>query len=207
MKEMEADEAALHEASAEIQSLRRKMIRVESEQPQDYVRETRAISYAEAEEMGFVPSALGEPRGAIYWCDHRRSEKAIRSWEMASMVIEERGGARRFNLCQQCSHGKLMQQSKQPLKLWQWKFVVEKKAHRERLLSASLPATLHGTSSLCEGRHCVVIFFNSLKRLSFSLSYSLTARNGLKVLLSLCHLFVVQSFAFSFRLSKVRSLM
>ena len=40
------------------------MIRVESEETQDYVLETLAISQEEAEEMGFVPSALGEPRGA-----------------------------------------------------------------------------------------------------------------------------------------------
>ena len=45
------------------------MIRVESEETQNYVRETLAISQEEAEELGFVPSALSEPRGAIYWCD------------------------------------------------------------------------------------------------------------------------------------------
>ena len=37
--------------------LKRKMIRVGSEETQDYVRETLAISHEEAEEMGFVPSA------------------------------------------------------------------------------------------------------------------------------------------------------
>ena len=66
-----------------------KVIRVESEQTQDFVQETLAISQEEAEEMGSVPSALGEPRGAIYWCDNRRSEKAIRYWHIASLVIEE----------------------------------------------------------------------------------------------------------------------
>ena len=59
----------------------------------------------------------------------------------------------------------------------------------------------------CASVDCLVILFNSLKRLSFSLSCLLTARNGSKVLLSLCHVFVVESLAFSFRLSKVRSLM
>ena len=64
-KEMEVDEAAPHEASAEIQSNKRKVIRVESQETQDHVPETLAISKEEAEEMGFVPSALGEPRGAF----------------------------------------------------------------------------------------------------------------------------------------------
>ena len=46
------DDAAFHEAG---QSQKRKVIRVESEETQDYVRETLAISHEEAEEMGFVP--------------------------------------------------------------------------------------------------------------------------------------------------------
>ena len=45
------------------------MIRVETEETQDYVRETLAISHEKAEEMGFVPSALSEPRGPIATVD------------------------------------------------------------------------------------------------------------------------------------------
>ena len=59
------DEDAPHEASAEMQSPRRRVIRVESEETQDYVRETLAISQEAAEEMCFVPSALGEPQGPL----------------------------------------------------------------------------------------------------------------------------------------------
>ena len=50
----------------------------------------------------------------------RRSEKAIRYWQIASMVVEEGGEAHTINLCQQCYSAKLMQQGKQPLNLWQW---------------------------------------------------------------------------------------
>ena len=57
-KEMEVDKATLHEASVEVQSPNRKVIRVESAETQDYVRETLAISQEEAEELGLVPSAL-----------------------------------------------------------------------------------------------------------------------------------------------------
>ena len=48
------------------------MIRIESQETRDYVFETLAISQEEAEEMGFVPSAFGEPRRAIYWCDNHQ---------------------------------------------------------------------------------------------------------------------------------------
>ena len=96
------------------------------------MRQTLAINQEEAQEMGFVPSALGEPRGAIQCCDNRCSEKAVR-WQIASVVVEEGGEARTINLCQQFYNEKFVQQGKQPLKLWQWKGVVEKKAHRGRL--------------------------------------------------------------------------
>ena len=47
-----------------------------------------------------------------------------------------------------------------------------------------------------------VAFFDALECLSSSLSYLLTARNGSVVLLGPCQVLFVQSFAFSFRLSK-----
>ena len=74
--EMKVDGEVLQEESFEIQSPKRKVIRVEPEETQDHVRETLAISQEEAEEMGFVPSALIEPRGPIYWCDNRCTEKS-----------------------------------------------------------------------------------------------------------------------------------
>ena len=47
----------------------------------------------------------------------------------------------------------------------------------------------------------VVIFFVALELLSFSLSYLLTARSGSWFFLGPCQVLVVQSFAFSFRMS------
>ena len=52
----------------------------------------------------------------------------------------------------------------------------------------------------------VVVFFDALELLSFSPSYLLNATNGSKIFLGPCQVLVVQSFAFSCRLSKVRSL-
>ena len=67
------------------------MIRVESEETQDYVCGMLAIGREEAEELAFVPSALSEPRGASYRCNNCCSEKAVRYWQFASMVVEEGG--------------------------------------------------------------------------------------------------------------------
>ena len=89
---MEADGGVpQEEESVAIQSPKSKVIRAGSEETQDYVRET--IGQEVAEEIGFVPCALGEPRGPINWCDNRCSEKAVRYWQIASMVVEEDGEA------------------------------------------------------------------------------------------------------------------
>ena len=55
--DMERDGEVLQDESFHIQSPKRKVILVESEETQDHVRETLAISQEEAEEMGFVSGA------------------------------------------------------------------------------------------------------------------------------------------------------
>ena len=61
---MEVDDATLREARVEIQSPKRKVKRVESQETQDHVRETLAIRQEEAEELGLVSSGLSIPRGS-----------------------------------------------------------------------------------------------------------------------------------------------
>ena len=63
---MEVDGEVPQEESTDIQSPKRKVIGVASEETQDFVRETLAIRQEEAEDLAFVPSALSEPRGPIY---------------------------------------------------------------------------------------------------------------------------------------------
>ena len=58
---MEVDREAPQVENAEIQSPKRKVIRVESEETQDYVCKTLASGQEEAEETAFMPSALSEP--------------------------------------------------------------------------------------------------------------------------------------------------
>ena len=53
------------------------------------------------------------------------------------MVIEGEE-ARTINLCKLCYNAKLVKQGKHPLKLWEWKEVVEKQAHLQRLLKEVL---------------------------------------------------------------------
>ena len=83
----------LHEGRVEVQGPKSRVIRVESEETQDHVRETLAISQEEADEIGSVPSTSSEPRGAQYWCDNRCSDKGLRFLQIASTVIEEGGEA------------------------------------------------------------------------------------------------------------------
>ena len=45
----------------EIKSPKRKIIRVESEETQDYVREAKDLNQEEAEEISSVPSAISVP--------------------------------------------------------------------------------------------------------------------------------------------------
>ena len=78
-----------------------------------------ATSVEEAEEFAFVLSARGEP--------------AVRYWQFASVVVEEGVVARTVNLCQQCFYELRLQQGEPRRNSWQWRAVVEKKAHRGRI--------------------------------------------------------------------------
>ena len=69
--EEKADGKAPSQAGAEIQSPKRKVIRVESEETQDHVKESLNLSQDEAEEIGFVPSAISIPQRPMFWCDNR----------------------------------------------------------------------------------------------------------------------------------------
>ena len=136
VEKLKEAEMAPPEESAEIQSSKRKVIRAESEETQDYVCETLAISQEETQEIAFVPSALSESRGPIHWCDNRCSENAARYWQIASVVVDEGGEVHTINLRQQCYNEQMVQQGKPRLKSWQWRAVAERKVHRGRIWKA-----------------------------------------------------------------------
>ena len=86
----------------EIQSPNKKVILVESEETQGYVRKSLNLSRDEAEEVSFVPSANSIPQGPMFWCDNLCSDKALSFWQFASVVIDDVKESYTANLCQQC---------------------------------------------------------------------------------------------------------
>ena len=73
------------EEGEEVKSPKRKVIRVESEETQDYVREAKGLSQEEAEEISFVLSAIRVPQKPLFRCDNRQSQKpsvsgSLRRW-------------------------------------------------------------------------------------------------------------------------------
>ena len=82
--EMEVDEVPQEESVEIVQ--KRKLIRVETEETQDCVRETLALSQEEAEALGFVPLAVSELRGPTCWCDNRCSESLCRLFARTAIV-------------------------------------------------------------------------------------------------------------------------
>ena len=120
--EEKVDGKAPGDEGAEVQCLKRTVIRVESEETQDHVRESLNLSQEEAEALSFVPSAISIPRGPTFRCDNRCSDKAIRFWQFASVVVGDGEEVHTVN-----------QFVSAVLRNWQWKAVVGKKAHRGRL--------------------------------------------------------------------------
>ena len=79
------------------------MTRVESEETQDYVRETMGLSQEEVEEVCFVPSAISVPQKPLFRCDNRCSEETLGEESYTT------------NLCQQCCNKSLVARGDKPL--------------------------------------------------------------------------------------------
>ena len=73
----------------EVGSPKRKVIRLESEETQDYVREGTSTEHEEEEERTFVPSAISVPLKPLFRCDKQCSEKTLSYWQLASVVVNE----------------------------------------------------------------------------------------------------------------------
>ena len=58
-------------------------------------------------EIGFVRSALSEPRRAIHWCDNPCSEHGFKFNQIGAMVTKEGGEAHTIKLCKLCHNGQL----------------------------------------------------------------------------------------------------
>ena len=71
-----------------LRARRRKVIRVESEETQDYVREANDMNLEEAKEKCFVPSAISVPQKPLFRGDNQRRERTLSFWQFASVVKE-----------------------------------------------------------------------------------------------------------------------
>ena len=109
------------------------MIRVESEETQDFVREAKSTECEEEEERTFVPSAVSVPLKPLFRCDNQCSEKTLSYRQLGSVVIDEGDEAYTTNLCQKCFNKHLQAKGEKPLSNLLWRQVVEKKAYRGRI--------------------------------------------------------------------------
>ena len=90
------------EEGEEIKSAKRKIIRVESEETQDYVREANDMDRQEGEETSFVPSAISVPQKPVSRRDNQRSENTLSFWQLSLVVIQEGEESYTTNFCQKC---------------------------------------------------------------------------------------------------------
>ena len=114
----------------EIRSPKRKIIRVESEETQDCVREEKSTEQEEEQKRTFVPSAVSVPPKLLFRCDKQCSEKTLSCWQLASVVVNEGDEAYTTNLCQKCFNKHLQATGEEPLTNVQRRQAVEKKAYR-----------------------------------------------------------------------------
>ena len=99
----------------EIKNPKRKVIRMESEETQDHVREAQSTEYEEEEERTFVPSALTVTIKRMFRCYNQCSEKTFSCWQLSSVVLNEGDEAYTTNLCQKCFNKHLQAKGETPL--------------------------------------------------------------------------------------------
>ena len=75
----------------EIRSPKRKVIRVESEETQDNVREEKITEFEEEKQRTFIPSAVGVPLKPLFRCDKQCSETTLSCWQLALVVVDQGG--------------------------------------------------------------------------------------------------------------------
>ena len=117
----------------EMKSPKRKVIRVESEEMQDYVREAKSAEQEEVKEWIFVPSRISVPQKQLFLCDNQCSEKTLSFWQLASVVMQEGEESYTTSVCQKCYNDSLKAKGEKPLTNWQWRQFAWQKVHCGRL--------------------------------------------------------------------------
>ena len=57
--------------------MKSKVILVESQETQDYLRKAKIAEQEEMEERSFIPSAVSVPQKPLFHCDNQCSEKTL----------------------------------------------------------------------------------------------------------------------------------
>ena len=79
-------------------------IRVESAETQDNVSGQQGLEEIDIKEMeglSFIPSAVSEPRWALYMCDYKCNKEGSTFFQLAAIVTEGGGAAHTVNLRRQ----------------------------------------------------------------------------------------------------------
>ena len=103
MKSSGRESEAPGEKGEEIESPKRTIIRVESEETQDFVREAKDVDQEDVEEISVVPSAIIVPQKPMFRCGNQCNGKTLSFWQLASVVIEEGEESYTANACQKCT--------------------------------------------------------------------------------------------------------
>ena len=98
-----------------MKSQKKQVVRVESEETQDCVREAKSAEQEEVEERIFVPSAVSIPQKMMFRCDNQCSEKTLSYWQLACVVINECEESYTTNLCQKCFNKSLKAKGENPV--------------------------------------------------------------------------------------------
>ena len=83
------------------------MIRVESEETQDYVRKQRVRSRKKWKRGCLYQVRSVFPQNMMFRCDKQCSEKSLSYWQLASVVINEGEESYTTNSCQKCFNNSL----------------------------------------------------------------------------------------------------
>ena len=119
-------------------------MRVESVEAQDYVSATPLGESRGAENGGrrssggaeLRPSAVSEPRKALYMCADKCTEKCLKFFQIAAFVTGEGGAAHTINLCKTCYNERRLKQGEEEVAASKWRALVEQKAFRGKFRAA-----------------------------------------------------------------------
>ena len=114
------------------------MIRRESVETQDSVsyQDMEVDDDKRLEELGFLPSAVGVTLRVKHMCDKKCKDMGFKFYDLAAIVTEEVDTPHTTNLCRDCYHCRLEEQSETKGSNVVWKEMIRQNTSRGRLGAA-----------------------------------------------------------------------